>query len=355
MLLRLLAAAAGLIIVIGTIGAAVKTFVLPRGVNVRLTSLIFRAVGWIFWLRARKARSYAERDRMMALFAPLTLVLMPAVFLALVLVGYMALFWALDMAPLATVFKLSGSSLLTLGYESGGTIPHKILEFSEAMIGLILVALLIAFLPTIYSAFSRRETAVAMLEAYAGSPPAAQEMLLRANRIGELRALRDVWTTWQIWFAEVEESHTSLASLAFFRSPQGDRSWVTAAGTILDAAALLLSTVDLPREPHAAICIRNGYIALRRVADYFEMAYDPAPGADDPISISQQEFDAAYDALLAGGVPVKPDRAQAWRDFAGWRVNYDAVLLQLAALTMAPYAPWVSDRSAVYLGKQTAG
>ncbi|MEZ4641342.1 MAG: hypothetical protein R3E31_01130 [Chloroflexota bacterium] len=345
MILRVLVGVGGLLIVLGTLISAVKTFVLPRGVNVWLTRAIFHGVGIFFRLRAKKATSYAARDRVMALFAPLTLVLMPAVMLTLVLVGYMGLFWAVDMAPVTAVFKLSGSSLLTLGYESGDTILHKILEFSEAMIGLILVALLIAYLPTIYSAFSRRETAVALLEAYAGTPPSAQEMILRVNRIGELAHLRDVWTLWQVWFAEIEESHTSLAPLSFFRSPQPDRSWITACGVVLDTAALALSTLDLPYDPHAAICIRNGYIALRRIADFFGIAYNPKPAATDFISISRVEYEALFDLLAANGIPLKADREQAWQDFAGWRVNYDTVLLQLAGLTMAPYAMWVSDRS----------
>lgn len=352
LLLRILIALAGMLLVLSTLIAAVKTFVLPRGVNVWLTALVFRSIGGLFRLRARRARSYEERDQMMALFAPLTLVLMPVAFLTLVLVGYMGLFWALDMAPLTTVFKLSGSSLLTLGYESGGTIPHKLLEFSEAMLGLILVALLIAYLPSIYGAFSRRETAVAMLEAYAGSPPSAQELLLRAYRISNLAVLRDVWVVWQSWFAEVEESHTSLAPLAFFRSPQPERSWITAAGTILDAASLMLSSVDVEWDPHAAVCIRNGYMSLRSVASYFGIAFDAAPRPGDPISVSRAEYDALLAALEAGGVPLKGDREQAWRDFAGWRVNYDTVLLQLAALTMAPFAIWISDRSAIFQGKR---
>ncbi|MCB8921821.1 MAG: hypothetical protein H6662_09570 [Ardenticatenaceae bacterium] len=345
MFVRIIVGLTGLALVVMTVVAAVKTFVLPRGVNVWLTQTIFHGINKLFRLRAKKAKSYEEVDRVMAMYAPLALVMMPAVMLSLILLGYMGLFWALDMASVTAVFKLSGSSLLTLGYESGGTIWHKLLEFSEAMIGLIMVALLIAYLPTIYSAFAKRETAVALLEAYAGTPPSAQEMLLRVNRIGELKSLREVWVLWQVWFAEIEESHTSLAPLSFFRSPQPDRSWITASGAVLDCAALVLSTVDIPWDANAAVCIRNGYIALRRIADFFGVAYNPHPTANDPISISRNEYDSLYDLLAAQNLPLKSDREQAWRDFAGWRVNYDTVLLRLASLTMAPFAPWSSDRS----------
>jgi hypothetical protein len=283
----------------------------------------------------------------MALFAPITLVLMPIVFLTLLLVGYACLYWALEARPVPDVLKLSGSSLLTLGYASVDNIPSKVLEFSEAMIGLIMVALLIAYLPTMYSAFAKRETNVALLETRAGSPPSAVEMIVRSHRNDALELLQEVWTSWEVWFAEVEESHTSLASLTFFRSPQPNRSWVTAAGAVLDAAALMLSMVDVPWTPRAAFCLRAGYLALREVAAFFDIPFDSEPDPTDPISISRAEFDDVYDELATLNIPMKQDRDRAWRDFSGWRVNYDSVLLALAEITMAPYAPWSSDRAAV--------
>ncbi len=348
MIIRSLVFVAGLVVILGTLISAVKTFVLPRGVNVWLTRWIFRLVGGLFRLRARKAKSYEERDRIMALFAPLTLIVMPLVVLTLILAGYMGLYWALDVRPLYEAFKLSGSSLLTLGYASVDGWLFKIVEFSEAMLGLILVALLIAYLPSMYAAFTRRESAVALLEAWAGSPPSAQELISRTHRIGELESLNELWSLWAVWFADVEESHTSLAPLAFFRSPQPMRSWVTAAGAVLDGAALYLSTVERPFNSRAAICIRTGYLALRQVAGFFGFEYDPNPTPDAPISISRSEYDVVYDELAARGLPLKADRDQAWRDFAGWRVNYDEALLQMAAITMAPYAPWSSDRSVIH-------
>ncbi len=344
--MRLIAGLIGLGIVTGTIISAIKTFVLPRGVNVWLTRVVFRIVGIFFRFRSRQA-TYEERDKIMALYAPVALVIMPLALLSMLLVGYMFLFWAVEPQPFAEIFKLSGSSLLTLGYASIDTLPHKILEFSEAMIGLVMVALLIAYLPTIYAGFSRREAQVALWEAWADSPPTAYQMISRAYRTGELEQLREVWLNWQTWFAELEESHTSLAALAFFRSPKPDRSWITAAGTALDAAAMVLSAVDVPWEPRAAFCIRTGYLSLRHIANFFGIEYEAEPQPDDPISINRDEFEEVCQRLQADGVPLKVDREQAWRDFVGWRVNYDSVLLALATLTMAPYAPWVSDRSVI--------
>lgn len=101
----------------------------------------------------------------------------------------------------------------------------------------------------------------------------------------------------------------------------------------------------MPRSPQAELCLRAGFLALRRIAAYYEIAFDPAPSPADPIAVSREEFLVEYERLASEGVPVRPDREQCWRDFAGWRVNYDAVLLGLAGLTMAPYAQWSSDRS----------
>jgi hypothetical protein len=113
---------------------------------------------------------------------------------------------------------------------------------------------------------------------------------------------------------------------------------------------LLRSTIDVTRDAQADLCIRAGYLALRRIADFFQIPYNTTPLPGDPISLSRVEFDAAYDELARNGVPLIADQDRAWRDFSGWRVNYDAVLLALAALTMAPYAPWSSDRSLLSAG-----
>jgi hypothetical protein len=195
-----------------------------------------------------------------------------------------------------------------------------------------------------YGAFSRRESSVTLLEVRAGSPPSAVEMLTRAYRIRGLEALNSLWDEWEKWFAEIEESHTSLSALVFFRSVKPERSWVTASGTVLDAAALYVSTLDMPRNPQAELCIRAGYLALRYIADFFNIAYPSSVQRGDPISITREEFDEAYTQLQATGLPMRPDRDTCWLNYAGWRVNYDVVLLSLAELTMAPYAPWSSDR-----------
>ena len=342
--LRILVFLAGVWLVVNTLLSAVRTFVLPRSAPDTITRSIFLIVR--FWMRfpLKRAATYLDQDRILAWYAPLGLLALVPGWYLLVLLGYSGMFWGLGAPDVYSAIHMSGSSLFTLGYDAVEGWGHSLLSFSEAMLGLVLVALLVAYLPTIYAAFSRRETAVTLLEVRAGNPPSAEQMLLRYHRIHGFDRLTEEWERWEIWFADIQESHTSLAVLVFLRSPQPDHSWVTAAGAVLDAAAISLAALDKPMDPQAALCIRGGYLALRAIADYFNIPYQPSPKPGDPISVRREEFDALLDRLAAEKAPLKADREQAWRDFAGWRVNYDAVLLALAGLTYAPSAPWSSDR-----------
>ena len=345
--LRALAVIAGTFIVLATLMSAVRTVIVPRGVPVRLTRRVFRTMRWLFELRVGRGASYARRDRVFALYAPVTLLVLLFTWMSLVFIGYTLVFLGIGVDPIREAVEVSGSSLFTLGFSHPDALGPTIVAFTQAAVGLIMLTLLIAYLPMLYGVFSRREAAVTTLESRAGAPPSAAEFLERLWRIEFFDHLPDVWARWEDWFVELAETHTSFPALAFFRSPEPDHSWVTAAGTVLDTASLTCSTLDRPRDPRAELMIRAGYLALRRIATFFNIPYDPDPSPDDPISISREEFDQVCDRLAGAGVPVRRDRDQAWRDYAGWRVNYDTVLLELAAMTQAPPSPWTADRSAV--------
>jgi hypothetical protein len=342
---RVLAGLAGAWLVAWVLLSAVRTVVLPRGDPVLLTRAVFLSTRRVFDLWVRRAKTYEDRDHAMALYAPLSLMLLPGTWVALTITSFTTIYWALGTESVRTAFLLSGSSMLTLGFVVPHDLPTSIAVYTQATLGLGLIALLISYLPSIYAAFQRREQLVARLATRAGEPPSATEMIIRHHRLERLDALDDIWDDWERWFADIEETHTSQPSLVFFRSISHERSWITAAGVVLDTAALRAAVLDLPRNPQAELCIRSGYLALRRIASYFEIPFNPDPAPDDPISIAREEFDEAYQVLLNEGCPVVPDKDRAWRDFAGWRVNYDPVLIGLAGLTMAPYAPWSSDRS----------
>jgi hypothetical protein len=341
----------GVAMVALTAGSAVRTMVVPRGIPAALARAVFLAMRAVFTAASGRSPSYERRDRVMAFYAPLSLLALPVVWLSIVTAGYTAMYWALGITPVRDAFTESGSSLFTLGFDRPSTIPAQVLAFTEAGVGLGLLALLITYLPSLYTTFSRREAAVALLESRAGGKesrfghgPSGVELLWRYHRIGWRGGLAEVWPAWEGWFVDIEETHTSLPSLPFFRSPQPDRSWITAAGAVLDGAALRVSTVEGPPDPEAQLCIRAGYLALRRIADFFDIDYDHDPQRGDPIAISREEWDRACAYLEEGGVPIRANREEAWLDFAGWRVNYEQVLLGLAGLTLAPPAVWSGDR-----------
>jgi hypothetical protein len=337
----------GLALVSGVIYSALSTFVLPRSSRSFLNHLVFGGLRRVFALLLRFVKTYARADALLAYYAPVGLMLLLPAWYILTAVGYAGMYWALGAGNALTCFRLSGSSLLTLGFATADDFWVNNLVFSEATLGLVLVALLIAYLPTMYSAFSRREGAVNLLEVRAGSPPSAVMMIERFHRIHGLERLNDYWPVWEAWFADVEESHSVLPALVFFRSPRPQNSWVVAAGAVLDAAALSTAALDVPVSAAAQLSIRAGFLALRRICDNFGIATPADPHFPaDPIHVARDEFEAALERLAAAGIPLKPDREQAWADFAGWRVNYDAALLALCDLTMAPAAPWSSDRAA---------
>ena len=197
-IIRVLVFVLGVALVAGTLISAIRTFVLPRSAQDPLTRVVFLTMRRLFFFRLRWARTYAERDQVLALYAPISLLALPPTWLTLVLLGYMGMYWALGV-PAWNAFRASGSSLLTLGIETVSGLPATILMFSEATIGLGLVALLIAYLPTMYSAFSQRESLVTMLEVRAGSPPSAVEMIRRYQRFHGLDRFSELWVAWEVW------------------------------------------------------------------------------------------------------------------------------------------------------------
>ena len=248
----------GLVVVAATLISAIRSVVLPRAAQSWLTGMIFGASGKFFRLLANERRSFDARDGVMALFAPITLVLMPLVWVVVVGAGYTAMFMAVGDYSWIEAFEVSGSSLLTLGFTPVASMVEHVLAFSEATLGLGLVALLITFLPSLYSSFARRESMVTLLEVRAGTPPSATEFLLRFHRIGWIHHMDQEWAAWEQWFAEVQESHTTFPALNFLRSPQVGLSWITAAGTALDAAALAQTALVREPSPGGRIVIRAG-------------------------------------------------------------------------------------------------
>ena len=352
----------GVFITGATLLSATRTFVSPRAESDWLTETIFKFFRLIFQTAARIFPKYRQKDRIMAFYAPVVLLSLPPVWLLLISIGFTFIYFALGIPTWSQAFILSGSSLLTLGFAKSEYL-FPVLEFTQATLGPLLIALLISYLPTMYAAYQGREKTVNQLTVRAGSPPSPVQMLMRFHRLDRLGELASFWEQWETWFVELEHSHTSFSALVYFRSLQPDHSWVNSAAAILDAAALRLSLLDLPNDlqPHllpdgsetpsdamAAICIRAGFIALRRIADLFNVEYNTDPSfPHDPISITREQFDSASQRMIDQGIPIREDLEKAWQDFAGWRVNYDSVLQALLKLTMAPPSSWLGENNGI--------
>ena len=274
-ILQIILVVAGALLVVWTFMSAAKTFVVPRSERQALTVFLFAVSFRFFDFFAQRRETYEEKDRIMALYAPLTLLMLVPFWLLLTAVGFALIYWAMGVRPLTEAYIISGSSLLTLGYAQFDNFFFHIASFSEAVIGLMLVAMLISYLPAMYSAFSRCETAVALLEVRAGWPPTAPELLWRLRGLDiDLAERKAFWRSWEQWFTEIDENHTTLAALVFFRSARPHLSWVNSAGVVLDGAALSLSLLDDDEESTTkAVVPRAGFLALRRIADLFQISY----------------------------------------------------------------------------------
>ncbi|MBX0292741.1 hypothetical protein K3G63_20010 [Hymenobacter sp. HSC-4F20] len=340
--LRALAFAGGAFMVVTTVLAAIRSFVLPRNESVLLNNWIFTGIRRVFTLMTSLGRTYGQRDRVMALYAPVGLVALPIAWLGVVSFGYTAIFWALGEGDLDRCYRISNSSLLTLGSEepSEGVVA-TVMSYSEATLGLLLMTLLISYLPTIYQAYSRRELVIARLDLRTGTSTSTVGLVRWMHQTGSISDEKDQWQQWEEWFVEIEESHTSLPILSFFRSPQPGRSWIMASDIILETAALLISVIDAPRNPHMVLCFKAGCLAINRVSRFFKYEADteePEPPSDEePVEDPKyQDFQKACQELQEAGISLQVDQQAAWRKYQKLRGEYAAAIHYLANLTMAP-------------------
>ncbi len=342
LILRIATGLGGMVLVITTLSAAIRSFVLPRNEVVRLNVWVFMGIRTIFDAAAKLANSYERRDRIMAHYAPVALVALPVFWEALVSVGYTSMYWAVGEGSLWKCYNLSSSYLLTLGTTKTTHGVVAALGYSEATLGLLLLTLLLSYLPTIYQAFSRREATVALLELRAGTPPTAAALLGWLNHDGSVQNDEQQWADWERWFIEIEESHTSLPILSFFRSPQPGRSWVTASGLILDTAALLFAAVDGPQPRQAQITFKAGCLALNRVYRFFDDKAGAQPENllpnDEKPDPGRHDFDQACQVLAEKGLKICEDRAAAWQQYRELCSRYAIPLQFLGRLLMAPGA-----------------
>ena len=347
---RIAAALAGVLLVLWAWVSVTGTLIVSRSVVGRLTRWVDLTVNVTFRLATRRLKDYRKRDRVLAAQAAAILLAQLATWLVIAFLGYTLLFWPFAAHGLGSAFADAGSSMFTLGFsEPAGTAP-AVIVFAGAATGLVIVALQIGYLPTLYSAFNRRETEVALLNARAGVPSWGPELLARTHYalgsgMSTLDTMPDLYARWERWASDVAESHTTYLPLVRFRSPRPLSSWVTALLAVLDSAALflVLSPKAVPEIP-ARLCLRGGFDCFNRVAQAmgFELPGEPHP--ETGISLTYEEFLEAVTRMREVDFPIERDPAEAWLDFVGWRVNYERAAYAIAAAVDAPPAPWSGPR-----------
>jgi len=335
--------AAGVAILLLTASSVLGTLVVPRASAPRLTVLITGAVRRSFLLVTDRVDDYRARDRIEALNGPALVIGLLVAWVALVFLSFALLFWPF-VPSFAGALQITGSSMFTLGFTVPRGAAPVALTFLCAMSGLVLVALQIAYLPTLYAAFNRRETLVTMLEFLGGVPAWGPEVLMRHQLIDNDERLGWLYERWTEWAADVSESHTTYPQLLYFRSPNAYRSWVIGLLAVMDAAALQLSLSPISAPASARPLLRMGYVALREMAGTLGVAVDADPDPADPILLTRPEFDDAVLHLRSVGWKLEREPEDAWRHFHGWRVNYEAAAYGLALWLDAPPAPWSGPR-----------
>ena len=343
------AAVLGGVLVVATVKSVVATLVVPRHSYDRISRLVGRSVDRLYRLATERTHDYTARDRRLATQASTTILTQLAVWLVLFDVGYSLLLWPFDPKGFGHASSQAGSSLFTLGYAGPSSGTLTVIDYFAAACGLIVVALQIGYLPTLYGAFNRRETEVTLLTSRAGTPAWGPEVLARTRfGVGETDegAVMDAfYLQWERWAADVAESHTNYPVLTRFRSPGPLTSWLVGLVAVLDSAALWMAfSPSTAPAVEARLCLRMGFTALQAIAESLGIAVDRDPDPDKPLQLTYEEFLTGVERLVSAGFQTERTPEQAWPDFRGWRVNYEAVAYALAARTDAVPGPWTGPR-----------
>lgn len=346
--MRLLAGVAGAVLLATVLWDAFETIILPRRVSgrIRLTRLFYRST-WMPWRAAARALSGRKRDVFLSVFGPLSLIILLALWAVGSIFSFGLLQWAAGSSMTVVGGSpgfwsdqyMSGTTFFTLGL--GDVVPRtalaKTLTVVEAGTGFGFLAAVIGYFPVIYQAFSRREVAISLLDARAGSPPSASELLWRHRGDPGTAALTELLRDWERWAADVLESHLSYPPLAYFRSQHYNESWLAALTTILDASAIIMVGLE-------GWCVRQAELtfamARHAVVDLAQVFSTPPERADERLSPAQ--LARLLERLASGGLKLRtrPDFEERLTEL---RRMYEPYVEALAHHLALPLPPWVRE------------
>ena len=342
--LRWIGFVAGTVIVLGTFSSVLRTLVVPRALPSRLGFGVSRSLWRLVLVLSRRTDDYERKDRILTVGAPLALLVLLATWVTTFIVGFGLMTLPFHDSSVVSALRDSGAALLTLSQAGFGGFAI-VIHFVAAATGLATVALLIAYLPTLYAAFNRREMLVTLLESRAGAPAWGPELLARHQLVGINDNLPSLYAEWERWAADVAETHSTYPMLIYFRSPNPLQSWLVGLLAVLDSAAMYLALAPSTAPSEARLCLRMGFTCLRDLADVIGLTYDADPHPEDPIQLTFEEFSEGVDGLRAMGFPMERTAADAWADFKGWRVNYEPLTYALADRIVAVPALWSGPRT----------
>lgn len=335
----------GVVLIAVVLWDAFETIVLPRRVarRYRLTRLFYRW-SWMVCTTVSRALPRRKREALLSYFGPLSLLLLLGVWALGLIFGFAILEWIAgltiskgEIPGLGHALYFSGTTFFTLGLGDVAPLTHlaKFITVAEAGTGFGFLALVIGYLPVTYQAFSRREVAVSLLDARAGSPPAASELLRRHADAHGQQELRELLHDWERWAAELLESHLSYPVLAYFRSQHSNQSWLGALAAILDTSAIVRVGLEDSCARQAELTFAMARHAVVDLAQVFSTP--PRTPAVD--RLPDAEFERLARSLESAGLRLREPETAAHR-LAEFRRLYEPYVHSLAEYLRLPLPPW---------------
>ena len=349
--MRIFALIAGILCLLVILLDAFQTIILPRRATgrFRLTRIFYIAT-WTPWrFLARRLRHPRKRETAFSFYGPLSLILLLVVWAGGLVFAFGLLYFALG-SPFndpagrpgfRSDLYVSGTTIFTLGL--GDVLPQnqwaRALVILESGTGLGFLAVVMGYFPVLYTAFSRREVSIALLDARAGSPPTAAELMRRHSFDGADQALSVLLIEWERWSAELLESHISYPLLCYFRSQHTNQSWLSALTSMLDASALLIAGVQGHEARQAQLTFAMARHAIVDLAQVFSLQ----PVNDAPDRLPPERYDQLYNLLCQSGIRVCRD-GQSFERLRQLRVLYEGYATALSNHLQMPLPPWIADQ-----------
>jgi hypothetical protein len=352
--MNILAVIVGVLLIYAILQDSFETVVLPRRVSSRFRlSRFFYTTTWVLWSSvARKMRPGNRRDLYLSYFGPLSLILLLVFWAAALILAFALLQWGLlatlqapeKQVTFGTYLYMSGTTFVTLGF--GDVVPlfgmGRFLAIAEAGMGFLFLALIIGYVPIIYQAFSRREVEISLLDARAGSPPSATELLRRHYRNQQIEELVRYLCEWERWCAELLESHLSYPVLTYYRSQHESQSWLAALTTILDTSALFI----VGFEGITAPTVRFTFAIARHAAVDLAQVYGIPPMNPKMNRLSSADFARMRAALSEVGLRLQREEGAEQR-LSEIRRMYEPFINALADHLLLNLPPWITTSRTV--------